>query len=70
MGYALYNFAGRAKMYLLKAATRDAGLHPANYQARLKTDSSEKIDSFSILADPRINANADDYLQQQQTLAD
>jgi len=43
---------------------------PGKYQVRLKKDSTEKITDCTILPDPRINAGTEDYLQQQQTLAE
>ena len=43
---------------------------PGKYQLKLKTNKEEKTTSFSVLADPRINANVADYQQQEQTLAE
>ena len=43
---------------------------PGKYQVRLKKDSIEKIADFTVLPDPRINASATDYQQQQQTIAE
>ena len=43
-------------------------LSPGNYQAKVKLGKQEKVVSFSILPDPRINATAADYEQQQKTL--
>ena len=43
---------------------------PGTYHVRLKKDSTEKITDCTILPDPRINAGTEDYLQQQQTLAE
>jgi hypothetical protein len=43
---------------------------PGKYTARLKTDKEEKTTTITILPDPRINATATEYLQQQQTLAE
>ena len=43
---------------------------PGKYQVRLKKDSMEKIADFTVLPDPRINASATDYQQQQQTIAE
>ena len=43
---------------------------PGKFTARLKTDKEEKTTTFTILPDPRINATASEYLQQQQTLAE
>jgi cell division protein FtsB len=44
---------------------------PGKYQARLiKDKGEEKITSFTIFPDPRINAGDADYLQQQQSIAE
>ncbi|MDQ6904608.1 MAG: glycosyl hydrolase, partial [Bacteroidota bacterium] len=43
---------------------------PGKYQVKLKKDSIIKTADFTILPDPRINASATDYLQQQQTMAE
>ncbi|WP_332367927.1 hypothetical protein [Spirosoma telluris] len=43
-------------------------LPPGNYQAKVKLGKQDKTVTFSILADPRINAMAADYEQQQKTL--
>ena len=43
---------------------------PGKFTARLKTDKEEKATTINILPDPRINATAAEYLQQQQTLAE
>ena len=43
---------------------------PGKYTARLKTDKEEKTTTITILPDPRINATATEYLQQQQTLTE
>ena len=43
---------------------------PGKYQVRLKKDSIEKTADFTVLPDPRINASATDYEQQQQTMAE
>ncbi len=43
---------------------------PGKYLATLKTDKEEKTTTITILPDPRINATATEYLQQQQTLAE
>jgi photosystem II stability/assembly factor-like uncharacterized protein len=43
---------------------------PGKYEARLKKDKEERIISFNVLPDPRINATAAEYLRQQQTLAE
>jgi len=42
---------------------------PGNYTARLKYDTMERRVSFKILADPRINATAAEYAEQQQWMA-
>jgi photosystem II stability/assembly factor-like uncharacterized protein len=43
---------------------------PGKYFIKLKTDKEERTTSVTILPDPRINATASEYLQQQQTLAE
>ena len=43
---------------------------PGVYKARLKKDKEEKITTFTILPDPRIEAATGDYAQQQQFLAE
>ncbi|HUS02756.1 MAG TPA: hypothetical protein VMY77_13550, partial [Chitinophagaceae bacterium] len=43
---------------------------PGKYTARLKTEKEEKSTVINILPDPRINASAAEYLQQQQTVAE
>lgn len=43
-------------------------LAPGRYQARMKLGKQEKTVAFNILPDPRTNASAADYEQQQKTL--
>jgi hypothetical protein len=38
---------------------------PGNYKVKLKMDKAEKTESFAVLPDPRINATAKDYADQQ-----
>lgn len=42
---------------------------PGNYTARLKYDTMERTVAFKILPDPRINATAAEYAEQQQWMA-
>ena len=57
-------------MFLLKEVIQGRKVAPGKFTARLKTDKEEKTTTINILPDPRINATAAEYLQQQQTLAE
>jgi photosystem II stability/assembly factor-like uncharacterized protein len=54
----------------IEGSYRGRKVAPGKFTARLKTDKEEKTTVINILPDPRINATASEYVQQQQTHAE
>jgi len=54
----------------IEGSYRGRKVAPGKYRVTLKTDKEEKTSIVNVLPDPRINADANEYLQQQQTLAE